>query len=79
MYSEGPNLCLPCPNRLHTTLIPAYGIKSCKCKEGFKETKNNGCEGNEYYYYYYKQELVSFSVLTNDIVIFLSDVSSLST
>ncbi|KAJ8940400.1 hypothetical protein NQ318_009329 [Aromia moschata] len=42
-YSDGPNLCLPCPDVHHTTTPPAYGIESCKCKEGYRSTKNNRC------------------------------------
>nr|XP_023016002.1 sushi, von Willebrand factor type A, EGF and pentraxin domain-containing protein 1-like [Leptinotarsa decemlineata] len=43
-YAEGPNLCLPCPDQFHITTPPAFGIDSCKCKEGYRATKNNGCK-----------------------------------
>ncbi|CAH1159654.1 unnamed protein product [Phaedon cochleariae] len=43
-YSDGPNLCLPCPDQLHTTIAPALGMESCVCKEGYRATKNNGCK-----------------------------------
>lgn len=43
-YSEGPNLCLPCPDIHHTTTPPAFGIESCKCKLGYQATSNNQCK-----------------------------------
>ncbi|KAK9871010.1 hypothetical protein WA026_009970 [Henosepilachna vigintioctopunctata] len=39
-YSNGPNLCTPCPDPFHTTKPPAYGIDSCKCKTGFRQVNN---------------------------------------
>ncbi|KAL3266100.1 hypothetical protein HHI36_010286 [Cryptolaemus montrouzieri] len=43
-YSDGPNLCTPCPDAFHTTKPPAYGKNSCKCKVGYKATNNtNRC------------------------------------
>ncbi|KAF5274861.1 hypothetical protein FQA39_LY07043 [Lamprigera yunnana] len=43
-YADGPNICLPCPNVHHITQIPAIGIKSCKCKSGYRPAKGNSCE-----------------------------------
>ncbi|KAL1489564.1 hypothetical protein ABEB36_013517 [Hypothenemus hampei] len=43
-YSDGPNLCLPCPDVHHTTIPPAYGIDSCDCKKGFQSNGKNGCQ-----------------------------------
>ncbi|XP_057660658.1 sushi, von Willebrand factor type A, EGF and pentraxin domain-containing protein 1-like isoform X1 [Diorhabda carinulata] len=43
-YSDGPNICLPCPDQFHTTISPAYGIDSCICKEGYKATGNGECK-----------------------------------
>ncbi|CAH1105370.1 unnamed protein product [Psylliodes chrysocephalus] len=42
-YSDGPNSCLPCPDPFHTTTIPAFGIESCKCKEGYRAVANREC------------------------------------
>ncbi|RZB38885.1 sushi, von Willebrand factor type A, EGF and pentraxin domain-containing protein 1-like [Asbolus verrucosus] len=43
-YSEGPNLCLPCPDMHHTTKPPAYSVESCTCKTGYQPTKDNQCK-----------------------------------
>lgn len=44
-YASGPNLCLPCPDIHHYTKAPAVGIRSCRCKDGFKPTEDFRCEG----------------------------------
>uniref|UniRef100_A0AAR5P549 Sushi, von Willebrand factor type A, EGF and pentraxin domain-containing protein 1 n=2 Tax=Dendroctonus ponderosae TaxID=77166 RepID=A0AAR5P549_DENPD len=43
-YSDGPNLCLPCPDVHHTTILPAQGIDSCICKKGFQSDGTGGCQ-----------------------------------
>ncbi|XP_066147032.1 sushi, von Willebrand factor type A, EGF and pentraxin domain-containing protein 1-like [Euwallacea fornicatus] len=43
-YSDGPNLCLPCPDVHHTTIPPAQGIESCVCKKGFQSDEQGGCQ-----------------------------------
>ncbi|CAG9762396.1 unnamed protein product [Ceutorhynchus assimilis] len=44
-YSDGPNLCLPCPDVHHTTITPAHGIQSCVCKRGFQADEAGiGCK-----------------------------------
>ncbi|XP_050300407.1 sushi, von Willebrand factor type A, EGF and pentraxin domain-containing protein 1-like [Anthonomus grandis grandis] len=43
-YSDGPNLCLPCPDIQHITIPPASGIESCTCKKGFQDDGKGGCK-----------------------------------
>lgn len=43
-YSDGLNLCMPCPDVNHVTNAPALGPESCICKDGFQMTENNQCE-----------------------------------
>ncbi|XP_045479696.1 sushi, von Willebrand factor type A, EGF and pentraxin domain-containing protein 1-like [Harmonia axyridis] len=44
-YSDGPNLCTPCPDIFHTTVPPAYGKGSCQCKTGYKTSnETDQCE-----------------------------------
>ncbi|XP_018333054.1 sushi, von Willebrand factor type A, EGF and pentraxin domain-containing protein 1-like [Agrilus planipennis] len=43
-YSDGSNLCLPCPDVHHISQPPAIGVKSCVCKSGYQSTKDNKCE-----------------------------------
>lgn len=48
-YSDGPNLCTPCPDKFHTTTPPAYGRSSCQCKTGFKPSNDTDeCEGENF-------------------------------
>lgn len=43
-YSDGPNLCLPCPDVHHTTIPPASGLQSCICKKGFQSDSQGNCQ-----------------------------------
>ncbi|KAH1026828.1 hypothetical protein HUJ05_000441 [Dendroctonus ponderosae] len=46
-YSDGPNLCLPCPDVHHTTILPAQGIDRCICKKGFQSDGTGGCQSKD--------------------------------
>ncbi|KAK4887668.1 hypothetical protein RN001_003939 [Aquatica leii] len=43
-YADAPNVCFPCPDIHHTTEVPAIGILSCKCKSGYRASKDYKCE-----------------------------------
>nr|XP_022902897.1 sushi, von Willebrand factor type A, EGF and pentraxin domain-containing protein 1-like isoform X2 [Onthophagus taurus] len=43
-FSNGPNLCLPCPDPNQSANLGSIGIESCKCKSGFQPTNDNRCE-----------------------------------
>ncbi|XP_015834822.1 sushi, von Willebrand factor type A, EGF and pentraxin domain-containing protein 1 isoform X1 [Tribolium castaneum] len=43
-YSDGLNLCRPCPDMHHTTTPPAFSVENCTCKTGYVPTKDNRCK-----------------------------------